>query len=149
MVCHQRVLSDTHEVKEHMHSESWCYPDDVSAPITLTGAVGANTYGAWTLIIPAATFSAYYDIHYVTLENFSANDVYRVQFGIGATYIGFGTTGSVKRSAVATDFSDVPVLTGTSDHAICNGTTQALYARVKTAGGGSDTADISVVGHSY
>jgi hypothetical protein len=149
MPCNQRVYNDTHKTLEHNHSESRCFPDDVSAPVTLTGAAGANTFGSWVEIIASGTLNYDFDIHYISLENFSGNDTYRIDFSIGAGNTAFGTTGNVKRTTNQADFSALDVITGTLDHELCDGSTQSLYARVKTAGGGSDTVDISVIVHPY
>lgn len=144
----QRIYDDTHEVKEHIHALSLCYPDDVSAPVTLTGAAGANTFGAWVQIIAGGTLSGPYDVHYVSLENASAVDTYRIEFSVGAGNDAFGTTGNVVFPAGVVDHSQLPVTTGRVDHTLALAS-EALFARVKTAGGGSDTVDISVVVHVY
>lgn len=138
--------AEVHEIKEHIHSESIVYPVNAATPVNLADGGAPNTPGAWTQIIAAGTLSGSWDIHFATLRNFSANGTFIIEFGVGATPDAFGEC-VVERSAANTDVSDVPVLTGRSDHSL-GLASERLVARVRTAAGGKNV-DIFVVVHVY
>lgn len=138
--------AEVHEIKEHIHAESVTYPADVSAPVQLT-AGAANVYGAWVQVIAGGTLSNSFDIHYVTFENISANDTYRIQFSYGGSNTTMGETPNLVRSAVFTDFVGINVTTADSNHNLPSAS-DALYARVKSANGGNN-GFVSVCVHPY
>jgi len=72
----------------HVHSPSICYPRDAD-PIILTAVNDALTWseGAKVEIIPAATITIPFDIHWIILGNISANGNYVIKIytgGVGA-----------------------------------------------------------------
>jgi hypothetical protein len=138
--------AEVHEIKEHIHAESVTYPADIRTPVQLT-AGAANVYGAWVQIIAGGTLPGQWDIHYVTFENISANDTYRIQFSYGGSNTTMGETPNLVRSAAFTDFIGISVTTGDINHVIPSAA-DALYARLKSAGGGNN-GYVSVCLHPY
>jgi hypothetical protein len=76
-----------HHLDEHVHSASNVYPTLAGGVVVSTGA-GAWQEGAFVEIVPASTISGggegRFDIHWVSVENISANGVYELSLYSGA-----------------------------------------------------------------
>ena len=74
-----------HILEDHFHGISKVYPT-LADGVTLTCVNEATT---WTLsalveIIPADTITSWFDIHFISIENISANGVYELVLYSGA-----------------------------------------------------------------
>jgi len=128
-------------LEEHVHTSSECYPT-LASGVTVTGAAGAWTNGAYVEIIPANTVTSDFDIHFVSIEDMSANDVYELElaYGAGDTHAGcIRLVKSVGNEATQQIPVQTPIIPKNS----------RVRARVATAGGGSDTVDIALLYHIY
>jgi len=63
-------------LNEHIHSASKVYPTLASGVTVTAGA--AWTLGNFSEIVPVSTIGSPFDIHHVSIENISANDVYEL-----------------------------------------------------------------------
>jgi hypothetical protein len=128
-------------LEEHAHSASKCYPT-LAGGVTVTGAAGAQTLGAFQEIVPANTITDDFDIHYLNIEDASADDQYELVL--------YAVTTEIARVRFIVDTSvfggGLPALPVQSD--IIPKNTQ-IQAKLATAGGGSDTATISLHYHTY
>jgi hypothetical protein len=130
-----------HYAEEHVHTASYCYPT-LANGVTVTGAAGAWTLGAFVEIVPASTITSEFDIHYVSVEALSANDVYELHLFYGAGDTFAGSIRFVKNAAVDA-VVNAPFMTELIP------ANSRIRAKLATKGGGSDTADISIVYHTY
>jgi len=126
---------------QHIHAPAKVYPT-LANGVTVTGAAGAWTLGDYAEIIPASTITVPFDIHWINVEDASANDVYELVIYEGTTERGrirFVADTSVFGGALPSLPIQVPQLSANSQ----------IQAKLASAGGGSDTATISVYYHEY
>ena len=69
-------------LNEHIHKPSQVYPTLASGVTVTAGA--AWTLGSFAVIVPASTIGNDFDIHHISVENISANDVYELVLYSGA-----------------------------------------------------------------
>ena len=147
MACHQRIYSDTHEVKEHIHSNSQCYPT-LAAPVTLTAGAGAYTLGAFTQIVPASTITNEFDIHSVTVEDSDTNGTYEIWLYEGASDNFIGHVRWARQSnQVKSD--RLTLITATGDHLKLPANARIRAKVAHSGGAGTETIDISIEYHTY
>lgn len=71
------VLAYSNAGYQHIHQPAKCYPT-LADGIAIAGGVAAWTLGDFVELIPAETITTPFDIHYVNVEEASANDVYEL-----------------------------------------------------------------------
>ena len=131
----------------HIHSRTRAYPQDVGATITLVADAAANTFGAWTQIIPINTVDFDYMCEGIVIEAVTAATTYFIQLGYSITAGDDPTTAQIlgeRRTRLVT----VPVARATEELIIaamhCPANAK-LWGRLKTASVIADQAEISVV----
>ncbi len=118
-------------------SRTRVYPQDISTVITLTPDAVANTFGAWTEIIPTGTVTFNYTVHSLQTEGVGGADAFFIQLAISATPTGVQmlgekrfTLGGAGRARVDFACPTIPANT-------------AVYGRLKTGAGGN-TLNVSL-----
>ena len=134
---HYSSLDDI--INEHMHSNSQVYP-------TLAGGVAVLGGAGWVLgnfvpVIPADTIVEPFDVHYVIIEDLSANDIYEIVLYACAAQTEVGRV-RVVQSAAMDGTMNIPIQTPVID-ANCK-----IDAKSASASG-TDTATISLMYHTY
>lgn len=128
---------------DHVHSESKVYPT-LANGVTVTAAAGAWTLGSFAEIFPASTITSDFDIHYIGVENISANDVYELVLYSGpvASEIEIGRVRFAKNTNLEGTINQpfqTPII-------LAN---ERIAAKLASQGGGSDTVTISIFYHTY
>ena len=148
MPCNQRVYSDTHEVKEHIHSQSKCLPT-LAAAITVTAGAGAWTLGGFSADIAAAgAITSGFDIHSITIENSNTNGTYELVIYYGATDIECARV-RWTRGGVQTRSDRLGVISSGPDHSIIPANSRVRAKVAHSGGAGTETLDISIEYHEY
>lgn len=128
-----------HVLDDHAHKESLVYPT-LADGVIVTGAAGAWTLGAFAEIVPINTITDDFDIHFISVEDLSANDIYEIHIFEATTLIGVTR---VVKTANQDSTTQVPIQTP-----IVRANSQ-IQAKIASASGGSDTATISIFYHEY
>ena len=128
-----------YHIEEHNHQVGRTYPTLANGVTVTAGA--AWTLGAFVEIVPASTITSEFDIHYISVESLSANEVYELHLFYGAGDTFAGAVRFVKNAAVDA-IVNAPFMTPLIP------ANSRIRAKIATAGGG-DTADISVFYHEY
>jgi hypothetical protein len=128
-------------MEEHVHSASKVYPT-LAAAVTVTGAAGAATLGNYAEIVPASTITSPFDVHYINVEDASADDSYELVIYATTTEIG-RVRFIVDTSVFGSGLPAVPIQTPIVD------ANAQIQAKVASIGGGGDTVDISLHYHTY
>jgi len=118
-------------------SRTRVYPRIPSDAITLTPDAAADTYGAWTEIIPAGTVAFPYKIHILQTEGVGGADTFMVQLAINAAPAGNQYLGERRFNLGAAGRNQVDFDCPTIAPGI------PVYGRVQTAAG-ANTLDVSV-----
>jgi len=118
-------------------SRTRVYPQDISTVILLTPDAVANTFGNWTLVIPANLIPFDYTIHSFQSEGVGGADSFFVQFALNAAPAGNQYLGEKRFTLGAAGRAR---LTFSCPKVTANG---SVYARVKTAAG-TTTINITV-----
>ena len=118
-------------------SRTRVYPQNIAVPITLTPNAAANTFGAWTQIIPAGTVPFTFQVNSLQTMGAGGADSFFVQLAMNATPSAFQmlgekafALGAAGRARVDFEAPTVPANT-------------PIYGRVKTAGG-TTTLNVSL-----
>ena len=131
-----------HKMNEHIHSVSKVYPT-LDDGVEVAGAAGAWTLGDFVQIVPVNTIASPFDIHWISIENCSAEDVYELALYAATTEIG-----RVRFSASIT-VGLHPILPPIKFQcAIIPANTQ-IQAKAANAGGGAESVTISIHYHTY
>jgi len=134
------LYSLAHILNDHVHSPCWVYPS--LAPGTLiTAGGGAWNLGAFAQVIPAAAKNQPFDIHYISVEQISANDVYELVLYYGPTDLECGRVRFTK-NAVQDGTMNVPMQTPVLP------ADSRIRAKIASGAGGNNV-NISLFGHSY
>ncbi len=135
------IFSHVHIMLEHGHSPSQVYPT-LAAGTTVVSSAVAWTLGNFVIVVPASTVGLPFDIHYVSIEDLSANGVYEL-----VLYYGAGDTecGRVRftKNAVQDGTMNVPMQT------ILIPADSIIKAKLATDNAVANTADISLFYHTY
>ena len=133
-------------LQHHIHSRFRTYPQDVGATIILAAAEAANTFGAWTQIVPVNTIDFKYMVIGLFIEAVDAATTYFFQLGYSIVDGSDPTTAQMIGErriklvtvpiAKATEILDIAAL-----HCPANA---KLWGRLKTASIAADEAEISV-----
>ena len=126
--------------EKHAHGLAQVFPASM-AGITVTCGADAATYGdASAAIVPANAVTSPFDVHFIIIHNFSANDTYQIQLLDDGTPIG-------EKRILKTATADPTVShTLTAPMVAAN---SEITAKCKSLGGGSDTVTISLNLHAY
>jgi hypothetical protein len=135
----------TKQLLEHVHKPSKVYPT-LAVGVTVIGGA-AWTLGAFVEIVPLNTITSDFDIHYVSIEAISANDVYELVLysdadGVGGNEVEIGRV-RFTRSAIQSATLNVPFMTP-----LISANAQ-IKAKIASSSGGGDSAVISVFYHTY
>lgn len=143
----EAIKTDISVLFHHLHSRTRVYPQDVTATITLAAAGVANTFGAWTQIVPINIVDFMYMVSGVVFEQVNAVTTYFVQLGYSILDGSDPTTAQIlgeRRVNLVT----VPIARATESLEIaamhCPANAK-LWGRLKTASGNADQAEVSVV----
>ena len=132
----------TRLINIHNHSAVKCYPA-LADGIPVAGGAGAWTLSAaFTEIVPANTIHDDFDIHYITIEGASDDEVYEVVLYAATTEIGRLRFATV---TVANGMLLPPMPFQTE---IIAAETQ-IQAKVASKGGGGDIVTMSILYHNY
>ena len=141
------LLSDTAVIHHAEDSRARVYPQVPSASITLTTHADADTFGAWTQVVPINTIDFDYSPVGVMVESSDAIDVYMIQFGFslidGTEPVTAQIVGEQRFKVFGT-----PIANYHADLALLGRGCPAnskLWARLMSAGGGTDSCGISMV----
>lgn len=134
------LIAIAHTLEEHVHKEARCYPN-LANGITMTAGAGAWNLGTITEIIPASTITDDYDIHYISVEDISANDVYQIILYYGSGDVFAGET-RFTRSSVQSNTFHIPIITPVMP---ANDRVRAQLASAS----GNNNAVISLFYHTY
>lgn len=131
------AMAILHILNEHAHVHSEVYPTLANGEDVVSGA--AWVLGVFKEIVPVNTINEVFDIHYISIEELSANDVYELV--LYAATVEIGRVRFIK-NAVQDGTVNVPFQ---CDMQPAN--TQ-IQAKLATSSGG-DTARISLFLHRY
>ena len=118
-------------------SRTRVYPQDISAPITLTPNAASNVFGDWTQIIPADTVPFNYHVHSIQTMGAAGADSFFIQLAINATPSGYQMLGEKAFALGAAGRARVDLASPTIP------LNTPIYGRVKTAAGAT-TINISL-----
>lgn len=128
-----------HTMDEHIHKASKVYPT-LAGGKTVTAAAGAWTLGNFSEIVPINTITDDFDIHFVSIESFTANDVYELVL--------YATTTEIARVRFARTAVQSPTLNTRIQTPIIDANTQ-IQAKIACAGGTSRAITMSIFYHTY
>ncbi len=131
------VRAILHTLDEHAHKPSKVWPTLANGVVVTAGV--AWTLGAFAEIAAANDIGVAFDIHHISVEALSANEVYEIVLYAGTTEI---SRVRVTKNANLDGTMNIPV-----QCPIEPANTQ-IQAKVATEGG-SDTATISLFYHEY
>ncbi|NHJ39632.1 MAG: hypothetical protein FK731_06315 [Asgard group archaeon] len=136
------LVSKTETLLEHVHGASKVYPT-LANGVTVTTGVGAWTLGNFVEIVPSSTITSDFDIHWVSIESISANDVYELVLYKGAltSEIEVGRVRFTKNAALDSTLN-IPMQTSIID------ANERVSAKIASSSG-SDNATISLFYHTY
>ena len=140
------VLSDIGSLKHYQHSRFRVYPQDVGTTVQLTSAAVANTFGDWVKIVPENTITFIFHIVGIIVEELDSTTTYHIQLGynpgagepeenqeMGERRMRFAVSPVSKVSEILEIRSqDMPAYS-------------SVWGRIKTAGGASETLNLSLV----
>ena len=129
--------------EDHIHKPSKVYPSN-AAGVNVAGGAGAWQHGNKVEIIPANTITDVFDIHYVIVEDVSANDVYQIQLytGSAGSEVLYGTTKTTESTILGNGQASVPIRTSKT------AANTRISASVASSSG-NDNIDISLEYHEY
>lgn len=133
----------------HAHSRSRVYPQDASAVIQITADAAADTWGAWTEIIPINTvdFKDGYMIPSFVMEEAGAGATYIVQLGYSTVDADDPTITQILGERRVRTIG-TPIKSVHADYDIYSGhapKNAKLWGRIQSSSINADTMDISVV----
>ena len=140
-----QTLQDIAETREDIaqfwytefQSRTRMYPQDISASITLTPDAVANTFGAWTQIIPAGTVPFSFHVHSLQTMGAGGADSFFVQLAINANPSGVQMLGEKSFALGAAGRARIDFASPTTP------ANTPIYGRLKTAAGGN-TLDVAL-----
>lgn len=128
------------------------YPYNPATVLTVTAAAGEDNFGDYVCLIPKETFDFndtpnLLQVLAVYFESFSANDTYTIEFYSSGDEIEYVPLGLVRIKRAAALVKSMPITRPCRDF---DGDTEGLYARLKTATGGSSvTISLTVERHLH
>lgn len=138
------IYANLKTVLEHIHKASRVYPT-LSDGVTVLSGPSSWQLGDPVEVVPVNTITSDFDIHYVSVEDISANDVYELVLYADPTGVGSKTEiGRVRfvRSAVQSATLNVPMMTPLI------AANSQIVAKIACADGAYE-ADITLFYHTY
>lgn len=132
------IRAMSHRLDEHAHGASKCWPT-LAAGVAIAGGAGAWELGNFVEVVAANDIGEDFDIHFISIDDLSAVDVYQIELYAVEVFIGCAR---LARTANQDSTTQVRIQTP-----IIPANTQ-IQAKVASAGGG-DTATISLFYHDY
>lgn len=137
------LAAGLHTLKEHIHKPSKVYPT-LADGVTLTATSGAGTWtpGTITQIVPASTITDDFDIHFVIIEDISANGVFELIMYAGDPDVEVGRTRFVRSSNFVETLAipvQTPIIAANS----------RIRGQIATNDDAGQTATLSVEYHLY
>jgi hypothetical protein len=136
------VLGYTNVAYQHVHQSAKCYPT-LANGVVIAGGVGSWVLGNFVEIVPSNVIIFPYDIHYIVIENASANDVYEIVLYSGTlgNELEIGRVRTKRDSAVA-GAPNVPIQIPPQ------APNTRISAKVASSTGG-DSVTVSLYYHQY
>ena len=132
------AMAKLHVLDEHAHESSICFPS-LADGVVVAGGAGVWELGNFVEIIPANTILEKFDIHYISVEDLSAVDVYEIRLYAGEVQIGCARVARTANQDSTTQVRiQVPIQPANTQ----------IHAKVASSGGG-DAATISLFYHEY
>jgi hypothetical protein len=135
------VYAEAYKNAKHIHTPCYCYPT-LAAGITLASTTTAWQLGTLTQIVPASTIASPFDIHWISIEDASANGIYELHLFHGATDIFAGSIRFAKTAVMDATKNypwQCPILPAND----------VIKGRLASNNAVADTATISVAYHVY
>lgn len=137
------VAGSLHILEEHIHTPAHQYPS-LADGVTVTATSGAGT---WTLgtkveIVPADTITDAFDIHFISIEDISANGQFEMHLFEGPSDNFIGSIRFV-RNTLQNATINVPIQTPIV------AANQRIRAALASSDDGGQTVDISLFYHEY
>ena len=133
-------------IEHHIHSRWRAYPQNISSTVQIAAGTPANTFGSWGLVIPINTVLFAFEVIGLIVEAVSVATYYHIQVGHNPLNAEPGENmemGERRLKIVTQPISRATeILEIHSQDIIAN---SSVWARLKTASGAADTADISLV----
>lgn len=144
------VLDDVAIISFGLHSRTRTYPQNVSNTITLAGGGTANVFGSWTEAIPIDTVDFEYEMTGMGIEAANAATTYFIQVGYSIVDGTSPTTAQILGERRVVLSSPIVKAQELIDfHCLHCPANAKLWCRIKTAAGGSDELEVSVVVHRH
>lgn len=140
------MAEDIGIIDHYFHSRWRVYPQNVTSTVLITATAAANTFGSWARVIPIDTVPFDFHIVGMVVDSVSATTTYFIQVGYNTADAAPGTNmeSGERRFRVTTH----PIARATEILEIRGQEIPAnstVWARLKTASGAADTANISLV----
>ncbi len=131
------VRAILHILNEHTHKSSKVYPTLANGVVVTAGA--AWVLGAFAEIVPISTIATDFDIHHISVEALSANEVYElVLYAVEVEIARVRLTKNANLDGTMNVPVQCPILPANTQ----------IKAKLATEGG-SDTATMSIYYHLY
>lgn len=142
----ENVLSDIGVLEHYDHARWFVYPQDVGVTVQLQAADVADTFGDWVKILPENIIPFKFQVVGIVIEEISDTTTYHIQLGQnpGADEPGENMELGERRMR----FAEAPASKVTELLEIRSQDMTAyssVWGRIKTAGGASETLDLSLV----
>jgi hypothetical protein len=137
------IFGKLYEIIKHFHSVQYCYPT-LANGIQAVASASIWTLGSYVVVIPTNTIGNPFDIHHIHIGNFSDNTVYEIHLFSGADGAeSFICAARFARNSNTNQGSNLSVITP-----IIPANTQ-IKAKLASSSNGADTANFSVMYHTY
>jgi len=137
------IFGKLYELIKHIHSVQYCYPT-LANGIQAVASASIWTLGSYVIVIPTNTIGNPFDIHHIHISSFSDNTVYELHLFSGADGAeSFICAIRFARNSNTNQGSNLPVVTP-----LIPANTQ-IKAKLASSSNGADTANFSVMYHTY
>ena len=141
------LLYNLTALEHHLDARSRVYPQTAGATVTLVSDGVANTFGDWTEIIPLETIPFEYKVLGLSIYGVDVASDYFIQLGYSIVALTEPTTAQIMGEREIR-MTEVPIAQATALLDFYSGACPAnakLWGRLKTDGGATDEAYITVV----
>lgn len=142
----EQLAEDIGAIDHYLHSRWRVYPQDVTSTVLVRADAAANTFGSWAKVVPLNTIPFTFHIIGIVIESVSAATTYFFQVGCNPEDAVPGTNMECGERRVR--LVTVPIARATEIleiHGQESAANSTVWARLKTASGAADTANISLV----
>lgn len=135
----QIYVQELPALKYEFYARPRPFPYNAGAVLTLTAGIGADTFGAYTVLIPAGTFDFndspnVLQFRSLSVENVAVADTYVIEFYSTPDAVTYTPLGAIRFSTGAA-IALTAIVTSPSAPYDCDA--NALYGRMKSAAGGN------------